>query len=532
LLVGGNAWAGTRLGAGTTASAESETAIGVNAYASGGGCSTAIGGSSRDTSCGVALGYDAVAENSSGNFAFATALGVSSRASGTESVALGYQSSAPEDNTVSVGNSGTKRRIVNVANGTVANDATTVSQLNNAIVANTNGTVALKNAAGTAKATVYTSTQADKVAQAKIDATVGTAKTSTQAATGLFAKTDHTRRMVKQVNEHLGLGGQRGTTAKAANTVVLSANRAVDATTAATTATDAITGAAVVLSDTKAAMERADGVEAIAATNTETVLKGGTGTTVQTLRDQKDGNSGVNYQTTMYDANGVEMTTTNTPTKPAGATGTITENDVTKWVTDVRLGGVAAGVKDNDAVNLKQLTDALNNVGGSSSAAAKANTRAIEGNKRAIDGNTQGIANTAAIAGMAPLPAGAASSFTAGISRYNGKQGLAAGFQQRLNANTVLKAAVGTGTTGQPVTTVGLSYTWGGSMPSSTTATTATVHVDMVALQDRLRSTETDLAQGRAEAARAKAEATETKAMLAELMRRMTALEGRQVVSR
>jgi hypothetical protein len=181
-------------------------------------------------------------------------------------------------------------------------------------------------------------------------------------------------------------------------------------------------------------------------------------------------------------------------------------------------------------------------------------------NKRQLDAMggrlSQGVANTAANAGMAPLPAGAANGFTAGISRYNGKQGLAAGFQHRLNANTVLKAAVGTGTTGQPVTAVGLSYTWGGSMPSSTTTGGAS-QADIAALQDQLRSTKTDLARANTKAERMRAELDQTKAEatakanaaeakantaeakaermqaeLADVLHRLAMLEGKQVAAK
>ncbi|MDG1820362.1 MAG: hypothetical protein P8H24_00720, partial [Methylophilaceae bacterium] len=368
-------------------------------------------------------------------------------ASVTNAVALGYGSQATENNTVSVGSSTIKRRITNVNNGTTANDAATVGQVNSIVtlkdatgsesaqvytkaqidttigmasvknettgvttpatgltakietaqagvdtLTSTIGKASVKAKDGTHTVQVYTIEQAQAVAHAKAEAAktaaiaAAAAETQTQVAdleTGAVAdvqkKTNRTLRLVKQVNEHLGLGGQRGTTAKAANTVVLSASRTLTTT-----------GAAVVLSNTKAAIERADGVEAIAATNTETVLKGGTGTTIQTLRDQEKGvaagkgKSGVNYQTTMYGLNGdnnAEYTATaaqytaftnngTLPTDaPAVATGIINEGGVYKYVTDVRLGGVAAAVNDNDAVNkgqLDALSDALNNISGGS----------------------------------------------------------------------------------------------------------------------------------------------------------------------
>ena len=141
----------------------------------------------------------------------------------------------------------------------------------------------------------------------------------------------------------------------------------------------------------------------------------------------------------------------------------------------MRLGGVAAGVNANDAVNkgqLDALSDALNNISGGSleglsteindrKAADAALNQRINRNRAAIDRNSQGIANTAAIAGMAPLPNGAESGLTLGLSQYSGMQGLAIGYLHRLNESFTVKAAMATGNTGQPVSTLGLAYTWG-----------------------------------------------------------------------
>ena len=414
---------------------------------------------------------------------------------------------------------GSVAKAVSDAKSVAAQDATT--KAGNVVTANNDGTVTLGGADGTAKATVYTTGQADTAAQDKVDATVGKAAANGQAATGLFKETadnkaaigtasvkdrqgnvttqatgltadvegvqkkaNRTRRMVRKINEHLGLGGKRGAAGQGDTDVVLSAARTVATATDETTDADAISAAAVVLNSTKAAIERADGVEALAATNTETVLKGGTGTTVQTLRDQKDGNSGVNYQTTMYDANGVELTTANTPTRPNGATGTIIEGGVEKWVTDVRLGGVAAGVNANDAVNKGQL-DAETTA---RTAADTALGRRIDSNTPAIEGNTQGIANVTAMASMPALPVGADSGFSAGVGGFNGKNAIALGFQHRLSANTTFKVAAAAGSNGKPTMGAGISYSWGGS--SYNVASQTVAMQDVNAMQDRLRAQE------------------------------------------
>ncbi len=147
---------------------------------------------------------------------------------------------------------------------------------------------------------------------------------------------------------------------------------------------------------------------------------------------------------------------------------------------------------------------------------SSAGAAAIEANRRGIQSNTQGIANTAAIAGMAPLPAGAANGFTAGISRFNGKQGLAAGFQHQLNANTLLKAAVGTGTGGQTVTTLGVSYTWGGSEHAALAATPGD-NRDITALLSQVRTLKTERAQQDAVIANLQSKSTAQEARLKRL---------------
>ncbi|WP_313140068.1 ESPR-type extended signal peptide-containing protein [Stenotrophomonas sp.] len=76
---------------------------------------------------GFALGTGSQVQASGG-----IALGARSvvHESATNSVALGYNSYAGEADTISIGRSGYERRIVNVANGRNAQDATTVAQLN------------------------------------------------------------------------------------------------------------------------------------------------------------------------------------------------------------------------------------------------------------------------------------------------------------------------------------------------------------------------------------------------------------------
>ncbi|MGA1221823.1 MAG: YadA-like family protein, partial [Burkholderiaceae bacterium] len=372
----------------------------------------------------------------------------------------------------------------------------------------------------TKAATVYTKAGTDNLLKDKADSAAVEANTTAigDASSGLVKKTNRTRRMVKQINEHLGIGGKRGVK-DAGKATVLSAGREITSADE-TSEKDTITGAAVVLSTDKAAIERADGTEALAATNTETVLKGGTGTTLQTLRDQDKGvaagtgNSGVSYQTTMYGLNGdnnAEYTTDATAFNtfntngtlpadaPAGATGIINEGGVYKYVTNVRLGGVAAGVKANDAVNKGQLDAVLQDVQAADQRIT-ANAQGIANNSKRIDTNTQGIANVAAIAGMPALPAGADGGFSAGVGHYGGKSAVAIGFQHRLNANTTFKMAAATSSNGKPAVSTGFSYSWGGASPDATGQSQ-----QVVALQDQLRIQATEnaglMAQQTAQAA-------------------------------
>jgi hypothetical protein len=214
----------------------------------------------------------------------------------------------------------------------------------------------------------------------------------------------------------------------------------------------------------------------------------------------------VNYQTTMYGLNGdnnaeytTDVTAFNAFTTdgtlpadaPAGATGIINEGGVYKYVTNVRLGGVAAGVKDNDAVNKGQLDTTI---GAEATARANADTAIRQDFQAAdqrlsqrIDSNTQGIANVTAMASMPALPAGAESGVTAGVGSYNGKNAVAIGFQHRFNANTTFKVAAATGSNGKPAVGTGVSYAWGGP-----TQAVPGQSQQVVALQDQLRAQATE----------------------------------------
>lgn len=136
--VGDGAYAGG--GWGATAYGNDSRADGGNAIAIGSGSRVATGGGIG----GIALGGDARAGTSGYSGAIAVgnksnasydamAIGYESNASVSGSVALGTRSVANEANSVSVGNSSTKRRVVNVADArlnSTSSDAVTGKQLN------------------------------------------------------------------------------------------------------------------------------------------------------------------------------------------------------------------------------------------------------------------------------------------------------------------------------------------------------------------------------------------------------------------
>ena len=131
------------LGSGSTVSAAHSIALGANSTATA-SFSTAVGpASTASGDSSTAVGYDSTASGmNSAAFGYgseasgmrSTALGHNSSASGMNSVALGYNSTADEANVVSVGNDKIQRKVINVADGTIAansHDAVTGGQLYN-----------------------------------------------------------------------------------------------------------------------------------------------------------------------------------------------------------------------------------------------------------------------------------------------------------------------------------------------------------------------------------------------------------------
>ncbi|ALN92053.1 YadA family autotransporter adhesin [Lysobacter gummosus] len=125
---------GVAVGASSSAGGNHATAIGGDSYAAGAN-DTAIGGNARVNADGsTAVGANTTIAAGATN---AVAVGEGASVSAAGAVALGQGAVADRANTVSVGNAGQQRQVVNVAAGSLDNDAVNVAQLK----ASQNGTV-------------------------------------------------------------------------------------------------------------------------------------------------------------------------------------------------------------------------------------------------------------------------------------------------------------------------------------------------------------------------------------------------------
>nr|WP_172407563.1 ESPR-type extended signal peptide-containing protein [Stenotrophomonas maltophilia] len=118
------------IGDNAEASLDTEGAVAVGSYAVARGRDSVALGRAAYVHAGARQGF-ALGPSSHVEAANGMALGASSvvEEGAFAAVAIGYGSIATESNTISVGNSTTQRRIVNVANGTANQDAATVGQL-------------------------------------------------------------------------------------------------------------------------------------------------------------------------------------------------------------------------------------------------------------------------------------------------------------------------------------------------------------------------------------------------------------------
>ena len=143
--VASNAGITTVSGYGVGVQGDNAVGIGTNYYAGANGVAI---GNEAVTINGIALGHSAKSIND-----YSVAIGKNSSATGIDSVAIGTNSSATRTDEVSIGSSDKKRYLSNVANGTLANDATNVTQTGSNLSVSENY-LRLKNSLGEDLATV------------------------------------------------------------------------------------------------------------------------------------------------------------------------------------------------------------------------------------------------------------------------------------------------------------------------------------------------------------------------------------------
>ena len=351
----------------------------------------AIGNSSHSASNGVAMGNeaDAVTNGSvaigglskagTGSNNQTTAIGWNAQAVKAGSVALGANSVANESNVVSVGKKGGERKIVNVADGTFAkdsHDAVTAGQLyaagivpGKADVSN-DGKVyglAIGNYSHSASNGVALGTNADATngsvaigmkAQAgdknsrNNAAAIGreaTALAGNSVAFGAYSK------VTDQAHDAVALGSY--SVADEANTISVGkagSERRIVNVAAGTKANDAVTVGQLADANDKATAglvkwdKDADGNVTSAIKGVSFDGNGAFSTTVQV----KDSNTLAGYSPSTLSFNENGFTVSNTT---FGGTYATTINGGT--VTTKKVTGLAAGVADSDAVNVKQLGD-------------------------------------------------------------------------------------------------------------------------------------------------------------------------------
>ncbi|CAB5171659.1 putative haemagglutinin-related autotransporter protein [Burkholderia cenocepacia] len=398
---------GTAVGDNSTAS--NGTAFGDHASAMT-GLATAIGNYSYATYSSTAVGTGAYAQgqwstaigrgaNSVGNNS--VALGLSASAVGASSVALGAGSVADRDNAASVGTTTTQRQIINVADGTQANDAVNLGQMNaglsttnasiaatNAALSTTNTTLAATNSTLSTTNTQVASLNTDMTAAKSIIAThtteisdinsqlselsSGTIGLVQQAVTGadltVGANTDGAA-----VN-FAGTAGERTLSGVAAgtadsdaanvgqmNTGLSAANARIDATNVELSTTNST------LADTNAELSTTN--TTLAATNSTLST---TNTQVASLNTDMTAAKGIiaTHTTEISDING-QLSELSSGTiglvqqATAGADLTVGANTDGTAVNfagtagDRTLSGVAAGTLDSDAVNVGQMNTSL-----------------------------------------------------------------------------------------------------------------------------------------------------------------------------
>ncbi|WP_194270688.1 beta strand repeat-containing protein [Glaciimonas soli] len=319
---------------------------------------------------------------------------------GSNSVAIGANSVANRSNSVSVGDVGSERQIVNVAEGTVGTDAVNLDQLT--AVKNQVGnlsdlavtyddpskaSITLSGAAGTQIKNVMAGTDAtDAVNVGQLDAAktdlgaqittvsnnlstqIGDVTTNLTAATRFF-KADgleaDTEAQVTAGSNSVAIGAN--SVANRSNSVSVGdvgSERQIVNVAEGTVGTDAVN-----LDQLTAVKNQVGNLSDLAVTyddpsKASITLDGAAGTQIKNVANGVDNNDAVNVSqlkaSGLIDTNGNALAAV---TYDQNADGSINYNSVTmgngKSTGPVAIHNVAAGVDDTDAVNVKQLTDSL-----------------------------------------------------------------------------------------------------------------------------------------------------------------------------
>ncbi|MBU2048706.1 MAG: YadA-like family protein, partial [Gammaproteobacteria bacterium] len=175
---------GIALGDSAEASVDTEGAVALGSFAVARGKNSVALGRAAYVHAGAEEGF-ALGASSHVEVTGGVALGASSvvQQSARDAVALGYGSVATEANTISVGSDTRKRRVVNMARGTVDSDATTVAQLKGALDGLGGGATVDATGAITAPAYVLSSNTYNNVGDAllALDSAVVTTKSDVDA---------------------------------------------------------------------------------------------------------------------------------------------------------------------------------------------------------------------------------------------------------------------------------------------------------------------------------------------------------------
>ena len=174
-----------------------------------------------------------------------------------------------------------------------------------------------------------------------------------------------------------------------------------------------------------------NGLSQIAVTQEGVGIKGGNNSSVVA--------SDAGVSVTSY---GNGLISNSTGTTLAGGNTKVSISDAGVNLNGARLSGVADGVNDFDAVNMRQL-------------------RGLERNINRVETlASRGIAGVAALASIPQVEQGKTFSLGAGVGSYNGYQAIAIGGSGRITQNTIVKASVATSAHGKPTFGAGISYSW------------------------------------------------------------------------